>query len=333
MSDAAGGHRQCDGARGSSNGTISGADGKFPNLRHPACVGRCRSEYQNPEIPVNGRTELQVRLRKRAADRRRLSWSAASTQDKKTTTGSVHSVVKMADIGNVPKSTVSPIAALAGRAAGMRVNQVSAQPEGGVRSASAAGLSDMSNSPLVVIDELPVTRRFDARLERIYESGSTDLLLPVRSSPKRHRVDNRPQGRRIDSHLRLARGHGVILITTKRGAKSARSDTQAISRCKPSPSTTKCSPPINFCGHAITGRAMRYLPGPIPWVCTPRFMTAPSGTIPEYVPAYTDDQIKHLKGTDWTDGFPARSITPPTGDLRCGAARSRSATWPPTQPS
>mgnify|MGYP005878488383 FL=1 len=284
--------------KGSSNGTISGADGSFRiSVPSDAVLEVSFLGYQKSEIPVNGRTELQVRLQESERLIDEVVVVGYGTQDKKTLTGSV-SVVKMADVETSSKSTVSQ--SLAGRAAGLRVNQVSAQAGGGVKFRIRGELSDMSNSPLVVIDGLPVTEGSTLGSGNIYESGSTDNLLGSLNPDDIESITVLKDAASTAIYGSRA-GHGVILITTKRGAKerpvvtySGNISVQTVAKHYEMLSADQYMDMYNRQSYEEYLRT--YALG-----MYSRFMTAPSGTIPEYVPAYTDDQIKHLKGTDWTD--------------------------------
>lgn len=284
--------------KGSSNGAISGADGSFRISVAPDAVLEVSFlGYLKSEVPVNGRTELQVRLQEGERLIDEVVVVGYGTQDKKTLTGSV-SVVKMTDVETSSKSTVSQ--SLAGRAAGLRVNQISAQAGGGVKFRIRGELSDMSNSPLVVIDGLPVTESSTLSSGNIYESGSTDNLLGSLNPDDIESITVLKDAASTAIYGSRA-GHGVILITTKRGAKerpvvsySGNVSVQTVAKHYEMLSARQYMDMYNRQSYEEYLRT--YALG-----MYSRFMTAPSGTIPEYVPAYTDDQIKHLKGTDWTD--------------------------------
>lgn len=284
--------------RGTANGTVSGSDGRFR-------IAAARSGvltvsflgYENADISVNGQTELRVVLQESDRLIDEVVVVGYGTQDKKTLTGSV-SVVRMSDVETSSKSTVSQ--SLAGRAAGLRVNQVSAQAGGGVKFRIRGELSDMSNSPLVVIDGMPVTESSTLASGNIYESGTTDNLLGSLNPDDIESITVLKDAASTAIYGSRA-GHGVILITTKRGAKerpvvsyAGNVSVQTIARHYEVLSARQYMDMYNRQSYE------EYLRTYALGMYTP-FMTAPSGTIPEYVPAYTDDQIRHLKGTDWTD--------------------------------
>lgn len=284
--------------KGSSNGTVSDANGNFQIAVNPDGLLKISFlGYREVEIPVHGRMEFQITLAENERMIDEVIVVGYGTQDKKTLTGSV-SVVDMKDVETSSKSTVSQ--SLAGRAAGLRVNQISAQAGGGVKFRIRGELSDMSNSPLIVIDGMPVTETPALSSGNIYESGTTDNLLGSLNPDDIESITVLKDAASTAIYGSRA-GHGVILITTKRGEKerpvvsySGNLSVQTIAKGYEMLSPQQFMDMYNRQSYEEYLRT--YALG-----MYARFMTAPSGTIPEYKPTYTEDQIKHVKGTDWTD--------------------------------
>ena len=137
------------------------------------------------------------------------------TMKKKDLTGAVASV-KMDD---APVGTVSTIShALAGKAAGLQVNMVSAQPGSGsnFRIRGAASVN-AGNDPLVIIDGFPVNPTSDDAIKTgKYDAGSSDNIL---ASINPNDIESMQILKDASATaIYGARGaNGVVLITTKQG--------------------------------------------------------------------------------------------------------------------
>lgn len=138
------------------------------------------------------------------------------TVKKKDLTGAVSSV----DVKDMPVNTVSTIGhALAGKAAGLRVSQSSAQVGGGVsfkiRGEASTGAG---NEPLIVIDGFPINPGWDADSGNRYNAGSTDNLLGSLNPDDIASIEVLKDASSTAIYGARA-GHGVILVTTKRGSE------------------------------------------------------------------------------------------------------------------
>ena len=137
------------------------------------------------------------------------------TQSKKTLTGAV----SMVNMGDVEMNTVPNVSrALAGKAAGFRVNQVSAQPGGEakfrIRGEASTGAG---NEPLFVIDGFPVSSTSNLSSGNgFYESGNIDNVLESLNPDDIESISVLKDAASTAIYGARA-GHGVVLITTKRG--------------------------------------------------------------------------------------------------------------------
>lgn len=141
------------------------------------------------------------------------------TQKKRDLTGAVSSV-KLSDEPITTFSTVTH--ALAGKAAGLRVTQNSAQVGGGatfqIRGATSTGAG---NSPLVIIDGFPVTNTNGASgtIGTYYNAGETDNVLGSLNPNDIESIEVLKDASATAIYGSRA-GHGVIIVTTKRGKEN-----------------------------------------------------------------------------------------------------------------
>jgi TonB-linked SusC/RagA family outer membrane protein len=135
-------------------------------------------------------------------------------QKKRDLTGAISSV-KMDDEPVATFSTISH--ALAGKAAGLRVTQNSAQAGGGatfrIRGATSI---NAGNDPLFIIDGFPISPRDNAGSGNQYDAGSLDNVLASISPSDIESIEVLKDASATAIYGSRA-GHGVIIITTKRG--------------------------------------------------------------------------------------------------------------------
>lgn len=137
------------------------------------------------------------------------------TQNKKTLTGAV----SMVNMGDVEMNAVSNVSrALAGKAAGFRVNTISAQPGGEakfrIRGEASTGAG---NEPLFVIDGFPVSSSGSLTSgNNFYEAGNIDNVLESLNPDDIESISVLKDAASTAIYGARA-GHGVVLITTKRG--------------------------------------------------------------------------------------------------------------------
>ncbi|MDR0687774.1 MAG: TonB-dependent receptor [Prevotellaceae bacterium] len=135
-------------------------------------------------------------------------------QKKRDLTGAISSV-KMDDAPVATFSTISH--ALAGKAAGLQVTQASAQVGSGatfrIRGATSI---NAGNDPLFIIDGFPISPRGNAGSNNQYNAGDLDNILASISPSDIESIEVLKDASATAIYGSRA-GHGVIIITTKRG--------------------------------------------------------------------------------------------------------------------
>uniref|UniRef100_UPI0035A10D1C SusC/RagA family TonB-linked outer membrane protein n=2 Tax=Prevotella heparinolytica TaxID=28113 RepID=UPI0035A10D1C len=141
------------------------------------------------------------------------------TMKKRDLTGAVASI-KMED---APVGTVSTIShALAGKAAGLQVNTISAQPGSGssFRIRGAASVN-AGNDPLIIIDGFPVNPASnDVVNAGKYNAGSSDNILASINPNDIESIEVLKDASSTAIYGARA-GNGVIIVTTKKGKSGA----------------------------------------------------------------------------------------------------------------
>lgn len=111
--------------------------------------------YQSNEVPINGRTNIDVNLQSTTFTGEELVVVGYGTQQARDVTGSI-STVNSENLNPVATSSVNQM--LRGKAAGLNLRQVSAQPGGDVSVNIRGNISpEGSGAPLYVIDGVPRT--------------------------------------------------------------------------------------------------------------------------------------------------------------------------------
>lgn len=139
------------------------------------------------------------------------------TMKKSDLTGSVASV----KLDDSTAGTISSVSnALAGKAAGLQVSLANAQP-GAASTLRIRGAAspNSDNSPLIIIDGFPVNPTHDNNVGR-YDSGSNDNFLGSLNPNDIASIEVLKDASSTAIYGSRA-GHGVILITTKKGASGA----------------------------------------------------------------------------------------------------------------
>lgn len=189
--------------KGTSNGVITDMDGNFNiSVKPGATLVISYVGYITKEVPVNGKTSLNVTLQEEGNQLNDVVVIGYGTQRKEAVTGSVANV-KGDLMREVPGADITN--ALQGRVAGVQMTQTSSQPGAsmqirirGTRSLTA------SNDPLVVLDGIP----FAGTISDIDPNSikSMDILKDASATA-----------------IYGSRGaNGVILITTYKGSKEQR---------------------------------------------------------------------------------------------------------------
>jgi TonB-linked SusC/RagA family outer membrane protein len=186
--------------KGTTNGVITDIDGKYAlTVRENAILQFSFIGMKTQEIPVAGRTTLNVTMGDDAIALDEVVAIGYGYQRKSDLTGAVSSV-KAEDLSKM--ATASPIQALQGRAAGVSVVQESGSPDA-VASIKIRGIGTTNNAdPLYVVDGFPMS---DINYLAPTDIESIEILKDASASA-----------------IYGSRGaNGVVLVTTKRGQSGA----------------------------------------------------------------------------------------------------------------
>lgn len=184
-------------------GTITDLEGNYTLTVNNAAKDVLVFTYigmDTQEVAVKGRSQVDVTLKANAVMLDEVVAIGYATSKRKDLTGSVVSV-KSEDLLKVPTSDITQ--ALAGRVAGVQVNQSEGGPGASISIRVRGGISiTQSNEPLYIIDGFPsedgMSTLDPAEIETI------DILKDASSTA-----------------IYGARGaNGVVVITTKKGAKN-----------------------------------------------------------------------------------------------------------------
>lgn len=186
--------------KGISGGTITDIDGNYilKDVPRTATLVFSYVGMQNKEVPVNGKSTINVTLLDDALQLEQVVVIGYGSVKKSDVTGSVTSV-KTEALKEIPANSVEGL--LQGRAAGLQVINSSQDPGAGatVRIRGGSSLRG-SNAPLVVVDGFPLGDAGD--LKQINPSDIVNMEILKDASA---------------SAIYGSRGaNGVIMITTKR---------------------------------------------------------------------------------------------------------------------
>lgn len=203
--------------QGTANGTITDFDGNFAlDVADNAMLEVSYIGYKSQKLKAVAGKTLSVTLKEDAEVLDEVVVVGYGTQKKSTLTGAV----SMMDMDDTEMNTaVSVSHVLAGKAAGFRVNQVSAQPGGAanfrIRGEASTGAG---NEPLFVIDGFPVSSSWtvSSGTSEYYGTGSTDNVLESLNPDDIESISVLKDAASTSIYGARA-GHGVVLITTKRG--------------------------------------------------------------------------------------------------------------------
>lgn len=195
-------------------GANTDLDGKFTIERCPANAVLVFSYigYTSIEIPLEGRSLLQVQMTPDALALEEVMVVAYGTAKKGTYTGAA-SVVKSESIKDVP--TLSFESALNGKVAGMQITTNSGQA-GSTSSIRVRGIGSMnaSNEPLYVIDGVPVISGSSGQMsDYLYTSNNVMSTLNPTDIESITVLKDAAASALYGSRA----ANGVIVVTTKRG--------------------------------------------------------------------------------------------------------------------
>lgn len=185
--------------KGTNDGTITDGDGRFAINVSDGVLVFSFIGYRTVEMPVNGKTSLEVVLEEDITTLEQVVVIGYGTQKKKDLTTAVV-VVDGTAIQDRP--LVSAAEALQGKAAGVQVIQPSGKPGGDI-SVRVRGATSVvaGNEPLYVVDGVPTT---DIRGLNPADIASMTVLKDAASA----------------SIYGARAANGVVLISTKRGVSN-----------------------------------------------------------------------------------------------------------------
>lgn len=206
--------------KGTSNGTTTDSEGKY-SLDVPANATLVVTfiGYIPQEIAVKNQKVIHIRLKEDTQLLDEVVVVGYGTMKKKDLTGAVASV-KMDD---TPVGTVSSIShALAGKAAGLQVSTISAQPGGQstFRIRGAASSDKAGNDPLIIIDGFPISDPGSLSSGNQYQDGNKDNILASINPNDIESIEVLKDASSTAIYGARA-GNGVIIVTTKRGKSGA----------------------------------------------------------------------------------------------------------------
>lgn len=185
---------------GSATGTATDINGKY-NINAPAnsTLRFSYTGYETQDIPVNGRTTIDVVLAESAVSLNQVVVIGYGAQKKKEITSAVV-IVDEKSIRDRPM--VSAAEALQGKAAGVQVVQPSGKPGGDISVRVRGATSVLAgNEPLYVVDGVPTTdirglNPTDIESMSVLKDASSAAIYGARAA------------------------NGVVLITTRRGKEN-----------------------------------------------------------------------------------------------------------------
>ena len=204
--------------QGTQTGATTDAQGRYelevPNPEQDTLVFSFVG-YQDREIPINGRSEVNVTMESQAVAQDEVVVVGYGEQQQQDLTGSVSSI-STEEIEQVSPS--SPESILQGRMAGVQVTQSSAEPGGGLSvRIRGTGSITSGSEPLYVIDGVPVQN--DAgQLPGPTFGDRVSRPNPLASLNPQDIASINVLKDASATAIYGARGaNGVVLITTKRG--------------------------------------------------------------------------------------------------------------------
>nr|WKN34242.1 TonB-dependent receptor [Tunicatimonas sp. TK19036] len=201
--------------KGTTIGTVTDVNGEF-QLNVPSAEGTLLFTYigfQSQEVAIDGKSTFNITM---ATDSKQLSEVVVTgygEQDRKTLTSAISSV-SAEEIENIPVASSDQL--LQGRASGVQVSSNSGSPGGGVfvrvrGSSSINGSSD----PLYVVDGIPIQAN---NLSEIDLGGNTTSPIADINPADIESIEILKDASATAIYGARA-ANGVVLITTKRGAR------------------------------------------------------------------------------------------------------------------
>jgi TonB-linked SusC/RagA family outer membrane protein len=286
--------------KGMTKGTITDASGNYSLADVPANAELVFSfvGMKTQEIPVSGKTTINVTLTEETVGIEEVVAIGYGTMKKSNVTGAISSI-KMEETPIVGFSTVSH--ALAGKAAGLQVTQTSAQVGGAasllIRGAASTGAG---NAPLIIIDGFPISFSISLGSGNRYDSGNTDNILESINPNDIESIEVLKDASSTAIYGARA-GHGVIIITTKRGINKKANVTYSSSMTLQNMSNAyKMLDAKQFMEQRNRYSYEVWLKSNGLDIYENYITLSPDHVVKPFVPFYTDDQIESAtEETDW----------------------------------
>ena len=185
--------------KGTSTGTSTDSEGQYeldvPSLQDTLVFSFIG--YQTQEVPINGRSQIDVELQSQAVTGEDVVVVGYGTQQRRDVTGSISSVtgqdISIQQVGN-------PVESLRGLATGVQIVQNSGQPGDDVNVLIRGPVSVLgSNDPLFVVDGFPI--QGDLNTLNTNDIESIEVLKDASAT----------------SIYGSRASNGVVLVQTKRG--------------------------------------------------------------------------------------------------------------------
>jgi TonB-linked SusC/RagA family outer membrane protein len=205
--------------KGTQRGTSTNASGDYSievSGNNPVLVFSFVG-YNVEEIPVNGRSILNVSVTPSTENLQEVVVTALGIQREKRSLGYSVGTVEGKELTNVPQENV--LNALSGRVAGVQINQTSGP--GSSVSVIIRGATSLSsdNQPLFVIDGVPVANSLN-NLRQMGDRNNVDYGNAISDiNPDDIESVSVLKGPSAAALYGSRAGNGVILITTKSGKK------------------------------------------------------------------------------------------------------------------
>lgn len=279
-----------------TNGTITDISGNFVlTVSDNAVIKISYIGYVAQQVKAVQGKPLNIVLREDTKTLDEVVVVGYGVQKKRDLTGAISSV-KMND---TPVGTVASIShALAGKAAGLQVNTVSAQPGGGASFRIRGAASPLAgNDPLIIVDGFPVSDPGNLSVGK-YSDGTKDNILASINPSDIESIEVLKDASSTAIYGARA-GNGVIIVTTKKGASgapavkySASASIQKMANQYDVLDATDFMKQVNRYTYEV-------------WMKDNKigiYGGNPESGAPAYAPRYTDDVVNNpTHQTDWMD--------------------------------
>ncbi|WP_294471051.1 TonB-dependent receptor [uncultured Bacteroides sp.] len=281
------------------SGTITDIDGRFK-----LSVSSAKTQlevsyigYRTQILAVQIGKDIRIILQEDSKQLDEVVVVGYGTQTKKSLTGAVGTM----NMEDIETSTVTSVShTMGGKVAGLRANIQSAQPGGAakfrIRGEASVGAG---NEPLIVIDGFPVSSSSSLGSGNVYNAGDTDNVLESLNPDDIESISVLKDAASTAIYGARA-GHGVILITTKRGKSG-----------KPKVTYSASGSFQNIRADYDMLSAKEYMEVQNMQLKERWLRTYGMGIYEGYIhndneptpftPKYSDEQIRNAAGTDWLD--------------------------------